>query len=199
MWLVMSLVCIVAAMILYSRIQGDIPDELSFLKKSKKEYAINTQNALNIDELKNNSYISGWYIKKDSLGNFEYTKAFDTNIEVDGSRLSPPEMIFTCYERQLYISLNTRIGTNFYKKDESYYTDIDIKSLNTTLLSSSWLLGKNNKAFYEDKMEFLNTVQKESELKVNISYAGERKDYHIDMSGLPKLIGTIVDCEKVQK
>lgn len=199
MWLVMSLVCIVAAMILYSRIQGDIPDELSFLKKSKKDYVINTDNALSFDALKNNSYLSGWYIKKDNLGNFEYTKSLDTPIEVDGNRLSPPELTFTCYERQLYISLNTRIGTNFYKKDESYYTDIDIKSLNKVLSSNSWLLGKNNKAFYEDKLEFLSIAQKESELKFSISYAGERKDYNLNMSGFPKLIGTIVNCEKVQK
>ncbi len=195
----MSLVCLVAGLILYSKIQGDLPSELSFLKKEKKVVALDTTGSMSFGDLKNNSYINGWYIKKDNLGNFEFTKAFETPIMVESNKLSPPEMIMTCYDRQFYVSLNTRIGTNFYKKDENYYTDIDIKYLKNSLTNSPWLLGKNNKAFYESKMELMGLIQGYPEVEMYVSYAGEIKPYKLDLSGLPKLLGAISGCESTPK
>ena len=194
----MSLICLVAGLILYSKIENQIPSEFSFFKKERKIQALDLSGSASLAELRNNSYINGWYIKKDNLGNFEFTKAFETSIMVEGNKLSPPELIFTCYEKNFYVSLNTRIGTNFYKKEDNFYTDIDIKFDKSSLTNTPWLLGKNNKAFYEDKMELMGLIQAYPMVNFNISYAGEVKAYAIDLTGLTKLLKPISECEPQQ-
>lgn len=161
------------ALLLFSSLQDDIPDELSFLR-SKPTGAVVAPNTAKVVTYK------GW--KATQVGSaVELVKAFNGTIAVGAIMYPAPEIGVLCYDNKLDIRVNTKSPTTGTTTSEvAVGTDA----------AQAWGKGAGNNLFPPQPDQFLRAlVEAKTGLTLNVSY--RTLGVHastLDTTGLAELV-----------
>lgn len=106
MWILLALLCLGVAAVMFSGMQGSIPDELSFLK-TKPDTAVveTTESSMPLPPV---ATASAWNILASSQGT-EISRDFSDDIQSATQKYDRPTFYLTCYRNTLYARIDTRL------------------------------------------------------------------------------------------
>lgn len=111
MWVLMCCIAIAVGFILYGSIQDQLPKELQLPKSnvSSQHGTAHPAQANGASVSVPKVYVSKWQVRSDG-NNVEVTRDFDGSIAQNGQRYDAPSLVLTCYEGQLFASVNLRMA-----------------------------------------------------------------------------------------
>lgn len=103
MWVTMALVAIILGLIMFSSMQDDIPDELSWLKAAPKP----AQTVQVETEASSSQTVQGWQVvSKGAIT--ELTKRFSSGFKAGAYEYEPPVMGLMCDGNELHLRVDTQ-------------------------------------------------------------------------------------------
>jgi hypothetical protein len=111
MWFLAAFCAIVAAFILYSSIEDDIPEHLGLPKTGKNSGALvaNAPEAGGVVAALGPASSSAWQVRGDGR-NVELVREFQGRIEANGQRFDAPVFAVTCYEGEVFARVDLRMA-----------------------------------------------------------------------------------------
>lgn len=118
------------ALMLFSSIQDEIPEELSFLKNTPSQ-----ENLARLPAGSQQFTHQGWRVVE-SLGTTEVVKAFKGPLVVNGQSFEAPDLGLLCYQNSLSVRIDSRLPTTGLKTSP-------VEFLNTKQLWDKGASGSN--------------------------------------------------------
>lgn len=172
------LVAFVSAALLFSSIQDELPDELSFLKGDQA--AVQTVGAgaapVGVTSV---SQVQGWTVRKNNLA-VELSKAFSGEIVVNGTPYAAPEIGILCNQGALDIRLDTRMATTGRKT-----TPVKVSGLG----KQTWEKSASTNIFPKDAKPLLRLLVAQPAVAITLSYTElGLQSTSLDTAGLAALV-----------
>lgn len=149
MWVTMALVAIVLGLILFSSIQGDLPDELAFLKGSPKTSQVAP---VTVEPVRGE--VGGWLVQSNGTV-IELSKRFRGVIKAGAYQYDAPVIGIMCDGKALHLRIDTQAPvtgrgdtpvklngreTKWYKAQGTNVLAVDAKATAAMLLKSKSLV-----------------------------------------------------------
>lgn len=174
MWIIFALICIGVGLVLYSGIQADLPDELSFMK-SKPSGAV-VENTTTVDSAPLPVTTSAaWNIL--AMGEMvEVSRDFSNDIHGNGGvRYDRPVFYLTCYKQGLYARIDTRLHTKGEKSAE-----VDWQGIHQT-----WVHGSGQNIFSPDALAIVKSIKGRNTAQVSLTFdEAPKQTFELKLDGM---------------
>lgn len=185
MWILLALLCIGVGLVMYSGLQPEIPDELSFLKtKPPAATAVVDGDASNTTALP--SISAGSWRMLASADGTEISRDFADEIKSSTQRYDSPTFYVTCYRKSLYVRIDTRLHTKGEKTAE-----VAVQGKTDT-----WLHGEGQNIYAPDAQALLKRLQGSAVAKVAMEFdEAPRQTLRLKLDGFDQAVSQVKkDC-----
>lgn len=161
MWVLMCFIAIVIALLLYSKIEDQLPEALHLPKTSRN-------GSLVVTDTRNSAAVGGlvvpgatWQVRGDGK-NVELVRDFDGSLEVNGQRYDAPTLVVTCFDGELFAHVDLRMAV---QSDGKY------GKVRTPAGDQQWRLGQGHDLYSPTPKAMLAAVQADKPFQLRLPYA----------------------------
>lgn len=179
MWMLFALLCIGVGLVMFSGIQSQLPDELSFLKsKPPTSSAVVESGSVQEAQALPAVTASAWTVESSADG-VEISRDFANEIRSASQRYDRPTFYLTCYRQVLYARIDTRLHTKGRSQAKVIWQG------NPQI----WVHGEGQNIFAPDAAQVLRSLHQQTAATASLEFEeAPRQTLTLHLTGLDRAL-----------